>query len=427
MHFGVGNWLELVAVLALVLFSAFLSMAETSLTRISRPKAQALVDQRRPRAVRLAQLVSHPSRYLNTVLFLTLVSQLVAATLVGVMADHLLGALGVVVAVVVEILVIFVIGEAIPKNLAVVRPEGSALFVAPVVSVLVRFWPIRMIASAVGRVSLWLTPGGAQLVSSVSEEELLAMADAAEEGDVIETEERALIHSVINFGDTVVREVMVPRPDVVALERTTGVDDAIDLVLQVGKSRLPVYEGDLDNVVGVVLTRDLLAAARIERGSSQVGRLMRTAHFVPETKPVADLLREMKAGKFHIAVVVDEYGSTAGLVTMEDLIEELVGDIEDEYDVDVEPIIPLPDGGLQVRGNYSVDALGEYLEVDLPEGDWDTVAGLVIGILGHLPTVGESLNIGGLRFLVSHTVRHRVDSLVIRPNSSDISDLKDAK
>jgi len=414
-----SDWLELGAVLALVAFSAFLSMAETSLTRISRPKAQALVEQRRPRALRLSQLVSHPSRYLNTVLFLTLVSQLVAATLVGLMADHLLGALGVVVAVIVEILVIFVIGEAIPKNLAVVRTEGSALFVAPVVSVLVRFWPIRMIASGVSRVSLWLTPGGAQLVSTVSEEELLAMADAA----VIETEERALIHSVINFGDTVVREVMIPRPDVVALERGTGVDDAIDLVLQVGKSRLPVYEGDLDNVVGVVLTRDLLAATRIERGRSEVGRLMRTAHFVPETKLVADLLREMKAGKFHIAVVVDEYGSTAGLVTMEDLIEELVGDIEDEYDVDVEPIVPLPDGGLQVRGNYSVDALGEYLEVELPEGDWDTVAGLVIGILGHLPAVGESLDIEGFRFLVSHTVRHRVDAVVVRPNSSGISQL----
>ncbi|MHB8189755.1 MAG: hemolysin family protein [Ferrimicrobium sp.] len=426
MTFSPQDWFDLGVVLLLVGFSAFMALAETALTRVSRVKAHALVEQRRRGALRLAALVEQPSKYLNSVLLLTLLSQLVAATLVGVVADHLFGGVGVLVATIVEVLVIFVLGEAIPKNLAVVRPESSALFVAPIVSSLVRFWPVKMLATGVSGISRALTPGLSQLAGSVSEEELLAMADAAEEGDVIETEERALIHSVISFGDTVTREVMVPRPDIFAVEASTSVHRAIDLVVEVGRSRLPVFDGNIDNVVGIVMARDLLAIERQEAGGEAVGRHMRSAHFVPETKPVAELLREMKVGKFHIAVVVDEYGSTAGLVTLEDLIEELVGDIEDEYDTGVSPVTPLSDGSFEVRGTYSIDDLSELLGVSLPEGGWDTVGGFMLGLLGHLPVAGEMVEVAGFRFEVRHTVRHRVAIVLVRPVSIAGTGVSDA-
>jgi putative hemolysin len=407
-----GDWWSLLAVVLLVGASAVLSAAETSLTRISRVKAQALLEQGRRGARALAGLVERPSTYLSTVLLLTLVSQLIAATLVGVVADHAFGGLGVVVATTVEILVIFVVGEAVPKNVAAVHPEGTALRLAPLVALLVRFWPVRLLASGVARLSAALTPWR-PASSTVSEEELLAMADAAEEGDVIETDERALIHSVISFGDTIAREVMVPRPDVVAVPADTTVASAIEAVIEVGRSRLPVYEGSLDNVLGIVLAKDLLALEHKGLGDEPVGKHMRPIHFVPETKPVADLLREMRDGKFHLAVVVDEYGSTAGIVTLEDLIEELVGEIHDEFDAGGEGVVSLGEGRWEVRGSVSIDDLSEHIGEELPEGEWDSVGGLIMGLLGHLPRVGDEVAVDGVRLKVRQVARHRVASVLV--------------
>ncbi|MGC9154915.1 MAG: hemolysin family protein [Ferrimicrobium sp.] len=406
---------SLVVVIFLVLLSAVMSLAETSLTRTSKIRALGLVEQERRGAKRLAAMVEDPGSYLSTVLFVTLVAQLVAATLVGIIADHLFGPLGVVVATIVEVLVIFVLGEAVPKNIAVVRPDESALFAAPLVSVLVKFWPIKVIASGVARLSRLLTPGRGSITSFVSEQELLAMADAAEEGDVIEDEERALIHSVINFGDTITREVMVPRPDIVAVEATATIDEAIAVIVKVGRSRLPVYDGSIDNVVGILLAKDLLAIERKDTGHEAVRRHMRPAHFVPESKPVADLLREMKLEKFHISVVVDEYGSTAGLVTLEDLIEELIGDISDEFDTEDEAVVAGADGGIQVKGTHAIDDIEELLHVTLPEGGWDTVGGFIVGQLGHLPAAGEEVEVAGYRFRVLHVTGHRVATVTIVP------------
>jgi len=412
----------LVVVVLLVLLSAVMSLAETSLTRTSKIRAFGLVEQGRRGAKVLAAMVEDPGSYLSTVLFVTLVAQLVAATLVGIIADHLFGPLGVVAATIVEVLVIFVLGEAVPKNIAVVRPDESALFAAPMVAILVKFWPIKVIASAVSRLSRLLTPGRGAITSFVSEQELLAMADAAEEGDVIEDEERALIHSVINFGDTITREVMIPRPDIVAVEATATVDEAIAVIVRAGRSRLPVYDGSIDNVVGILLAKDLLVPERKDSTHEPVGRHMRPAHFVPESKPVADLLREMKVEKFHISVVVDEYGSTAGLVTLEDLIEELIGDISDEFDTEEDAVVTDSDGGLQVKGTYSIDDLEELLHVDLPEGGWDTVGGFISGQLGHLPSAGEEVEVAGFSFRVLHVTGHRVAKVAINPRiDQDIS------
>ncbi len=411
-------WLALLAVVVLVGLSALLSAAETSLTRTSRVRALALNEQGRRGSRRLLQLVEHPSTYLSTVLLVTLLAQLVAATVVGVLSDRLFGTLGVLVAIVVEVLVIFVFGEAIPKNIAVMKPDSAALFSAPLVAAIVKFYPVKIVAVAVSRLSNLLTPGRGHLGGQVSEEELLAMADAAEEGDVIETEERALIHSVISFGDTIVREVMVPRPDIVAIAAQTSVNAAIDVVIGVGRSRLPVFDESLDNIIGIVLAKDLLALERKDAGDDAVGRHMRPAHFVPETKPVSGLLREMKVGKFHIVVVVDEYGSTAGLVTLEDLIEELVGDIQDEYDVAMPPVTPLADGCYEVAGTFSMDDLSKLLNVALPEGGWDTVGGMVIGLLGHLPAAGERVSVAGFTFEVRNVIRHRVASLHLSPDAA---------
>jgi len=387
---SVDAWLLVVVVLFIVL-SGFLALAETGLTRMSRVKAVALAQQERRGGAALLKLMEHPERTLNPVLFLLLLCNTVAATLVGVVAAHAVGALGVAVATVFEVVVIFVFAEAMPKTWAVLHSERAALLAAPFVAVLVRFPPLRWATMGLIRLSNLFLPGkGMRQGPFVSEHELLAMADAAAQQDVIEREERTLIHSIIDFGDTVVREVMVPRPDMVAVESTGRVDDVVEIAIAAGFSRIPVYGQGIDDIVGVVFIKDLMRSEREGRHDEQVSSIMREAHFVPETKKVSELMREMQNKKYHQSIVVDEYGGTAGLVTLEDLLEELVGEIEDEYDIEQTPIETLADGAVRVNARMSIDEVNELLGADLPEGDWDTVGGLIYSLLGHVPTEGET-------------------------------------
>ncbi len=238
--FTLSDGVLIIVVLVLLAASAVLALAETSLVRMSRAKAMALVDDGRRGAKVLARLTENPQGFLNPVLLMVLICQLVVATLVGILAHSWFGAWGVAAATVFEIVVIFVLGEAVPKNWAVHHPERAALFSAPLVSAVVRFWPVRMVSGAlIGLANLLIGEQGQYLGSAVTESELLAMADVAVEGDVIETEERAFIRSIIEFGDTVVREVMVPRPDMVTIGADETVEAALEQALEAGFSRMP--------------------------------------------------------------------------------------------------------------------------------------------------------------------------------------------
>ncbi|MGH9123252.1 MAG: hemolysin family protein [Acidimicrobiales bacterium] len=388
-----GDLWILVAVALLIVMSAVLALAETGMTRMNRVKAMAMVEENKRGAASLLKLVEHPERTLNPVLFLLLLCNTVAATLVGVVASRLFGGIGVAIATAFEVVVIFVFAEAMPKTWAVQHSEQAALLAAPVVSFLVKIPPIRWISGALIALANLILPGkGIRQGPYVSEQELLAMADAAASQDVIEREERRLIHSIIDFGDTVVREVMVPRPDMVVVESTAKIADVIEIAIAAGFSRVPVYGMGIDDILGVVFSKDLMKAEREGHGDDPVSTIMRQATFVPETKRVSEMMREMQASKLHQAVVVDEYGGTAGLVTLEDLLEELVGEIEDEFDVGEVPVERIGDNDVRVNARMGLDDLKELLGIELPEGDWDTVGGVVYGLLGHVPTEGESVD-----------------------------------
>ena len=401
--------LMLVAVFVLIGAAAILAMAETALTRINRIKAMTLAEEKRRGSVALVRLVEHPERFLNPVLLLVLLCHLVAATLVGIVAERLFGPVGVAVATAFEVVVVFVFAESLPKTWAVQHPERASLLTAPIVSTIVGFPPIRLLARALIGLTNIIIPGkGLKEGPYVSEQEILAMADAAVEEEVIEREERQLIHSIIEFGDTVVREVMIPRPDMVAIEARATVNDAMEVVMAAGYSRIPVYEQGIDDIHGLLYAKDLMRAVRDKRGDVQVRELSRPANFVPETKRVAELLPEMQKQKSHMAIVVDEHGGTAGLVTLEDLIEELVGEIVDEYDVEEPPIEPLPGGDVRVNARMPIDELNDLLEAEFPEGDYDTVGGLVYYLLGHVPAEGETVDYDGRRLRAERVQGRRI-------------------
>jgi CBS domain containing-hemolysin-like protein len=400
----------LVAIGGLLLLAIVLAVAETALTRTSRVKAIALQEEGRRGAGVLVSLVEHPERFLNVVLLTVLIVQTLQASLATLVGVHLLGpAWGAAAAVFFNVVVTYVIAEAAPKTWALQHTERAALATAPFVRLLIAFPPLGLLARALIVLSNVILPGkGLKRGPFVSEEELLATVDVATEDEVIEREERALIRSIIEFGDTVVREVMVPRPDMVAVEGRDKESDVLEVAIQAGYSRLPVYDQGIDDIIGIVYTKDLMRAVQDGDGDQPVRDLAREARFVPETKRVAELMREMQREKFHMAIVVDEYGGTAGLATLEDLIEELVGEIVDEFDVEEPNVEALPGGVVRVNARMPVDEVNELLQAEFPEGDWDTIGGYVFDLLGHIPTEGESTDVDGFRLTAEKVQGRRI-------------------
>jgi putative hemolysin len=410
--------LEVAAVVgfvALTLVAALLAAAETSLTRMSAARAEALHEDGRRGSAMLVRLVAERERILNPLLFLVLACHLGAATLVGALVQERWGLGAFFVAFVVELVVIFVVAEAIPKTLALSDLDRTALRLAPLMRAIGVFAPLRWVTSGLLAIAAKLTPGDRRGSIVVLEDELLALAHQAAADETIEAEEQVLIESIIGFGDTLVREVMVPRPDMVVVHEDETIEQVLAKVDETGLSRSPVYRSGIDDIVGVTLLKDLVKAMRGGRGGQPVSTAMRESNFVPETKRTAELLREMQAASFHLAVVVDEYGGTAGLVTLEDLIEELVGEIVDEFDVEEPMIEKAEDGLIRVNGRVPLDLLSEVLGTDLPDGEWSTVGGLIVNSLGHIPDVGETLDVGEHQLRVERVDGRRIARVQVRP------------
>jgi putative hemolysin len=413
----------IVVIVVLLAGSGVLAMAETSLVRMSKIKAKSLVDEKKRGARQLSRLIENPARFLNPVLLLVLICQLVSATLVGIVAEHLFGGLGVVLGIVFEIVVIFVFFEAVPKNWAVQHSDRAALLSAPIVGTLIRFPPIRWLSAVlIGLANLIIGVGGddqdSMHESYITDSELKAMADVAHEENVIEKDERSFIHSVIDFGDTVAREVMTPRTDMVTVEGDATVRDALEAALGAGYSRIPVEKDGIDDIMGIAYTKDLVRAERVGKAAQSVRDSIRPAKFIPESKDVSDLLREMQEEKFHMAIVVDEYGGTAGLITLEDLLEELVGDIVDEFDVEEPTVERYDDGSVLVSALYSVDDADELLGAVLPHGTWDTVGGLMLDLVGRVPDNGDSVEVDGFRLTAVDVRGRRIGRIRIERTGS---------
>ncbi len=408
-----GIWFGLASVVVLIVLSALMAAAETALVRVGRVRALALREERRKGAERLVQVTSEPARYLNAILLLTLVFQLVGTSIATYVAERAMGSLGVAVASGSMTFLLFVFAEVAPKTFTVQHADRVALKLGGLVYLLGKV--LGPLSRALIGFTNWILPGrGLPLGPFVTEEEILTMAEVAAEEKAIEAEESRLIHSIFEFGDTVVREVMVPRPDVVAVEVNTPIEQVLDVVIGRGFSRIPVYERDMDNVVGVLYAKDLLRRLR-EGGKARVRDLLRPAFFVPDSKKVAQLLREMQNRKAHLAVVVDEYGDVAGIVTMEDLLEEIVGEIEDEYDRAEPQVEEIGEGSFRVAGRLSIGELNELLGAELPDAEWDTVAGLLFGLLGKVPEEGEWVEFQGLRFVAERVQGRRISKVLILP------------
>ena len=407
-----GDWFQLAVVLVLILLVGLLGAAEVSITRTNRVRAYRFQEEGRRGAGSLVKVAENPAPYLNVVLLLVLLAQIGGTTIATSLAVRVFHNAGELVATIVMTVLLFVFAEVTPKTFAIQQTDRVALFLAPLIVGLGRI--VGPIATGLVKIANLVMPGkGLPQGPFITEHELRALAEVASEEEQIEEGEKELIHSIFEFGDTIVREVMVPRPDIIAIEADKALRDVQALVLQHGYSRIPVFNEDRDDVAGIVYAKDVLKAVHQGKQDMPLAEIVREVHFVPESKKVADMLREMQREKFHIALVTDEYGSLVGLVTLEDLLEELVGEITDEYDTEEPEIEQVADDVYRVDGKISIDEINELLDVELPDEEWDTVGGLVLGLMGSIPDEGEEVTFQNLRFTAEAVNGRRISKVLI--------------
>lgn len=410
-----SDWWMIVIIGVLVLLSAVFAGAETAFSKLTRVRALHLQEEGRRFAKYSVAITEDPPRYINPVLLAMLATHVLGTALAAAVAIRTLGEAGEWVATAVMTSVLFIFAEAAPKTSALQHTDAWVLPLGPFVYWLgVSVYPLTRLLIGVANV---LLPGkGLPKGPFMSEQEIRHIVDVAEEEEVIEEQEREMIHSIFELGDTLLREVMVPRPDMVVVEANYTLQAATELAVKHGFSRIPVYEGEPDNIIGALYTKDLFRPLRGQDQRVQSLRdVIREAYFVPETMKVSDLLREMQRRHVHMAIVVDEYGDVAGLVTLEDVLEEIVGEITDEYDVIESHIQPVGTDAWRVQAKTPIWEFNEYVKASVSEDEaWDTVGGLVGSALAKVAEPGDEVHYRGFDFRVERVNRRRIGTVLVR-------------
>ncbi len=424
-------WLEILFILILVFISGFFSASEIAIIAVRKSRIKELAQSGDSRAGFVEKLKNNPDNFFAIVQVGMTVTASAASALGGATAVLVIkpiaqsipipaiqqSAESISIIFVVAILsyLFLVLAELVPKALAIRYSERIALWVGPgtwwslkILSVIINFlsWSTNLFLKLLG------VPKGFKKESYVTEEEVKILLSEGLQHGVFEPEEHKLIHSVFEFTDIVARNAMTPRTEIIAVEINDPPDEILKTATLEQYSRLPVYEDNLDNIKGIINTRDLLNVLQ-HRELIIIKDIMRLVMFIPDSKKISELLKDMNKKKTHLAIVVDEFGGTAGLITMEDIIEEIVGEIQDEYDVEEEEIIMKPDGSAIVMANVDAELLCNRFGVQRPDGDFESITGMVINSEGHIPALYETVSIAGLRITITEKQGHKVKRLKI--------------
>ena len=413
-------WLELAVIAIALVLAAFAASAETSLTSISRVRLRHLSEEGNPRAMQIERLHKDPNGYLSTILIVNTVAIITASSAATLLALRLYQDRVAEWLVSLVLSLIVLMGcEIAPKTLALQRAERVALALAPVVAIATTVMrPVVRVLTGVTNLVVRPIGGKVQVHGPfVTEDELKMLLEVGEEEGVLEEREREMIHGIFEMGDMRVREIMVPRTDLVAIDASRPVQEAVDLVVKHGHTRIPVYDGTIDNIVGVLYAKDLLKAV-VQGSPSSLRETARKPYFTPESNKVQDVLRDLRKNRVHMAIVVDEYGGTAGAVTIEDIIEEIVGPIQDEYDVGEEDEIQfISPNEVVLDGRVSVDDVNDLLKLRIEAEDFDSIGGYVQSRLGATPRAGATLQVGQATLKVEAVRGSRIKKVRIHSDS----------
>lgn len=404
--------IQLLVLVVLLVLSAFFSSSETALTTVNKIRIRTLAEAGDSRAIILLKVVEEQGKMLSAILIGNNIVNLTASSLMTTLTISLLGSKAVGFATGILTLLILVFGEITPKTLSTISAETIALKDAKIIyGLMVVLTPVIYVVNQLSLAVLLLMrvdPNAKR--DTITEDELRTIVEVSHEEGVIESEEKKMINNVFDFGDSVAKDVMVPRIDMTMADVNASYDELIDIFREEKYTRIPVYEENTDNVIGIVNMKDLLLID--DREHFHIRDYLREPLYTYEYKKTAELMVEMRQTFNNIVIVLDEYGATAGLITLEDMLEEIVGEIRDEYDEDEEDsLIETAPGQYSVEGAMKLDDLNDRLGLELESEDYDSVGGLVIGLLDHLPDEGEEVEENGIRFIVEKVDKNRIDRI----------------
>lgn len=410
-----GAATRLVILIVLLLLSAFFSSAETAFTCLNKLRIKSMADEGSKKAALVYSILEKQAKFLSTILIGNNIANIVASSLTTTLTMDLFGDKFIGIATGVLTLLVLIFGEITPKTMATINAEKMAFLYAPFINLLMLlFTPLTFIVGKMAGFVMWclrIDPNKAH--TQMTENELLTIVDASVEDGVIESGEQEMITNVVDFGDTLAKDVMVPAINMVCVPDDISYDELIDVFRRDQYSRMPVYHDTKDNIIGIIWAKDLLVKCE-SKETFEIKKYMREPYFTYEFKKTSELMSELKAKYKSLAIVLDEYGATAGLITIEDLIEEIVGEIRDETDTDeVDSVRILSETEFEAAGTASLDDINKACELDLKSDDYDSIAGHIINLLNHLPITGENVVSDNVKYTVLATGRNRVTKVKI--------------
>ena len=419
--------LYLVLLVICLISSAFFSGTETAFVSLQRVRVEHLVENKIRGAKRVSRIIARPEKLLSTVLFGNTLVNTAAAAIATALAIYFWGERGVVYATLGLTAFLLVFTETTPKTIAAQHAERISLLSVRVLEVITwLFIPFVFVLGWIATAFSRLFGGTAAAKSLANPEEIRAMITLSEKEGAVEEAEADLLHNVFDFGDRPVREVMVPRPEVVAIEEGARIADFLSLYAESPLSRFPVYQENMDNVVGILSVKDVLMAEAKDTitDDSTIEELVRPAYFAPESKLISDLFAEMRDKNFRMCVVVDEYGGTAGIVSLSRLVEEIVGEVGDELAEAEKDFEIINEYTFQIDGSMRLEEVNEEMELDLPEGDYETVAGFVLSLLGHIPKQNEQLRYRGLKLVITEMRGRKIETILLTKEKEAVEALR---
>lgn len=412
--------IEAVCLLGFLILSAFFSGSETALFSLNKLQLKKMQKEESGwRVNSIIKLLNDPQKTLITILTGNMFVNIAASSLATYLAIKLFGNVGIGIAGGIMIFMILVFGEIVPKSLAISNAETIAKKIARPVEIISSFlFPLILFFKIIINVLYYFF--GKKRVKEkkeITEEDLITLINVGKDEGVIEEEEKKMIRNIFEFGDTMVKEVMVPRVDMACISSNTKLDSILNLINKIGHSRTPVYKETIDNIIGILYTKDLLVVYEQWYKSKEkfdLKKIIRRAYFVPENKKIDDLLDIFQRDKIQIAIAIDEYGGTAGLVTMEDVVEEIVGEIIDEYDKETKLYEIIDNNTVIADGIISIDKINELLNIEIPENDFETLGGFIYDLMGRVPNKNETIEYKNIQITIEQVVKNRIIRVIVK-------------
>lgn len=400
---------QIISLVILILASSFFSMSETALMSLSKIRLKHMVEEEIPGAELVEKLTKDPNRLLGAILTGNNMTIIGASAMATVLATNIFGDNGVGIAIGIITVLVLIFGEIIPKSIAKQKSEAIALRVArPIKFVVIIFKPLVYIFTAISSVFIRILGGDPSGVKSfITQEELMTMVGVSEEEGILENAEKEMIFNVFEFVDLQVKDIMVQRVDIISVDKEASYDEVMDVIKNEQFSRIPVYNQTIDNIIGVLNIKDLATIENL-REDFNISKYIREPFYTFEFKKIVELFKEMKKIRNHIAVVLDEYGGTVGLVTIEDLVEEIVGEIEDEYDEEKNPVEVIKENEYLVEGSLRLHDISDLIGINIDSEEFDSVGGLMIGDLGRMPEEQEEITVNNIKFIAEEIERNRI-------------------